>query len=56
MSKPKGKVLKSFRFPPELADWAAQYAKDNNTSVTQLLIDYLTNLRKHVESGYADQV
>lgn len=36
---------KNFRIPSDLADWAEQYASDRNTSMTQLIVDYLTDLR-----------
>lgn len=36
---------KNFRIPADLADWAEQYASNKNTSMTQLIVDYLTHLR-----------
>ena len=36
---------KNFRIPADLADWAEKYAADKNTSMTQLIVDYLTHLR-----------
>lgn len=57
MAKAKNnKVRKNFIFPSDLADWAAQYAKEKNTSMTQLIVDYLTDLKKREESEYATQV
>lgn len=46
---------KNFRFPADLANWADQYAKENNTTVTQILTDYLTDLRKRVEATDVQQ-
>lgn len=56
MAKKKSKVRKNFLFPADLANWVAQYAKDKNTSVTKLIIDHLTNLRRQEERGYAEQI
>lgn len=43
-------------FPTEIAEWAQEYAREHNTSMTQLIIDYFTTLKKQTESGYADQI
>ncbi len=47
---------KNFKFPSDLTAWAEKYAQDHNTSITQLIVDYLTNLRKQTESGYDNQI
>lgn len=57
MAKAKrDRVRKNFVFPSEIADWAQKYARDHNTSMTQLIVDYFTTLKKQAESGYADQI
>lgn len=45
----RGPVRKNFRMPADLDDWVSDYAKENNTTMTRLIIDYLTGLRKQVE-------
>lgn len=35
---------KNFRIPADLADWAEQHAASKNTTMTQLIIDFLTDL------------
>jgi hypothetical protein len=45
-SKNGRKVRKNFRFPADLAKWAESYAARKNTSMTQMIIDYLTDLRE----------
>lgn len=45
-SNGKQRKRKNFRIPADLADWAEQYAADKNTSMTQLIVDYLTDLRE----------
>jgi hypothetical protein len=35
---------KNFRIPADLADWAEQYAANKNTTMTQLIIDFLTDM------------
>lgn len=57
MAKKKSKTKrKNFIFPADLAEWADSYAKDHNTTVTRLLVDYLTALQLQVESGHVDQI
>lgn len=56
MAKAKKIKRKNFIFPADLAEWADDYAKEHNTTVTRLLVDYLTALRLQVESGHVDQV
>lgn len=46
---------KNFRFPEELVTWVAAYAKSQNTTMTRLIIDYFTDLRKRVEGAHVDQ-
>lgn len=53
---PPKRIRKNFQFPEDLALWADTYAKDNNTTMTRLLIDYLTNLRKQTEADYVAQI
>lgn len=37
---------KNFRIPADLADWAEQHAASKNTTMTQLIIDFLTDLHE----------
>lgn len=53
MSKTK---RKNFVFPADLTEWAEKYAKDNNTTLTRIILDHLTSLRRQVESGHVEQV
>lgn len=34
------------RIPSDLLEWAKKYAKKKNTTVTQLLVDFLTKERE----------
>lgn len=36
---------KNFRFPEGLLSWAEKYASDNNTNLTQVIKDMLTDLQ-----------
>ena len=56
MANTKRTKRKNFIFPADLAEWADKHAKENNTTVTRLLVDYLTGLRQQVESGHVDQI
>jgi hypothetical protein len=47
----KHRKRKNFRIPSDLADWAEKYAQDKNTSMTQLIVDYLTDLRERETSS-----
>ena len=42
----KPRKRKNFRIPEDLAAWAERYAKRKNTSMTQLIVDFLTDLRE----------
>lgn len=50
-----GKTRKNLRLPSDLDTWVTQYARDNHTSVTQILVDYLISLRASVEDGRVEQ-
>lgn len=50
------KVRKNFVFPADLTKWAEKYAKDNNTTLTRIILDHLTSLRRQVEIGHVEQV
>lgn len=50
-----GKVRLNLRIPNDLDAWAKKFAKDNNTSVTQIVIAYLTDLRRKQEEGHVEQ-
>lgn len=56
MSTKPPKVLKSFLMPEDLAEWIKEYAKAHNTTMTQLIINYFTELREKAKSGYVEQV
>lgn len=56
MAKKKAKVRKNFHFPAELAAWAETYARDHNTTMTQLILDHFTELRKNAETAHAEQI
>jgi hypothetical protein len=47
----KQRKRKNFRIPSDLADWAESYAASKNTSMTQLIVDYLTELRDRESSA-----
>lgn len=53
MSKTK---RKNFVFPADITEWAEKYARDNNTTLTRIILDHLTSLRRQVESGHVEQV
>lgn len=55
MSRKNPKKLKSFLLPVELSEWIMEYARANNTTMTQIIIDYLMELRRKSD-GYVDQV
>lgn len=52
----KTKVRKNFIFPIDLAEWAERYAHINNTTMTRLIIDHFTNLRRQVEANNVEQI
>lgn len=57
MSKAKTeRVRKNFVFPAELSAWIEKYAQDNNTTMTRLILDHFTNLRRQVEAGHVEQI
>jgi len=56
MSKKQPKTMKSFLIPEDLSQWIMAYAKEQNTTMTQLIIDHFTELRKKAESGHVEQV
>jgi hypothetical protein len=51
----RGKGRWNLRIPLELDVWAKTYARGRNTTVTQLIVDYFTGLRKHAEEEHVDQ-
>jgi len=56
MGKGQPKTMKSFLLPEDLAEWVKNYAKAQNTTMTQLIVDYFTELRKKAETNYVEQV
>lgn len=53
---PKATRRKNFVFPADLVAWAEKYAKDNNTTMTRIILDHFTSLRQRVESGNVEQI
>lgn len=47
---------KNFVFPEDLVLWAEKYAQDNNTTLTRILLDHLSELRRQAEGSYAEQI
>lgn len=47
---------KNFVFPADLVRWAEKYAKDNNTSMTKMILDHLTDLRRQHEAEHVRQI
>ena len=45
------KVRFNTRLPSDLLEWAQEYAKRKNTTVTQLLIDFLTSKKETANGG-----
>lgn len=56
LSTSKTKVRKNFVFPVDLAEWAERYARNNNTTMTRIVIDHFTNLRRQMETLNVEQV
>jgi hypothetical protein len=56
MAGPKKLKRKNFVFPSDLVDWVEKYAANNNTTVTRIILDHFTSLRRQAESGHVDQV
>jgi hypothetical protein len=50
-----GKVKRTLRLRAELDKWMRDYAKDQHTTVSQLVIDYFTDLRKRIENERVEQ-
>lgn len=56
MAQKKTKVRKNFVFPADIVRWAEKYAKDNNTTMTRLILDHLTTLRRQMETEHVEQI
>ena len=54
--KRPSKVRKNFLLPEDLAKWIETYAKENNTTMTQILVDHITLLRRQTEDTNVEQV
>lgn len=52
----KDKIRKNFVFPADITKWAEDYTAKNNTTLTRILLDHLTNLKKQVENNDIEQV
>jgi hypothetical protein len=46
----------ALRLPADLMEWAKDYAKSKNTSVTALIVAHLTELREQHEKNHVDQI
>ena len=47
---------KNFVLPADLTAWVEAYAAKNNTTMTRLIVDYFTGLKKQHEDGHVEQV
>ena len=45
----------NLRLPLELDMWMKEYAKERNTTVSRLIVDYFTDVRKKIEGSHVDQ-
>ncbi len=46
----------ALRLPIDILVWAKKYARTKNISLTQLIINYLTDLRSQNEDTHVDQI
>lgn len=51
-----GKVRWNFRVPKDVDEWAKKYAFENNTTVTQVVLDYFTEMMKKSQTEHVEQV
>jgi len=51
-----GKTRLNLRLPARLIRWVKVFAKEHNTTVTQLIVDHLTELKKRAETEDVPQV
>jgi uncharacterized protein (DUF1778 family) len=54
-SRDESKTRLNIRWSNDLADWVSRYAQEQHTTITQLIVDYFTDLRKRVETGNVPQ-
>lgn len=45
VKKDKARIRVNMRLPSELIEWAKEYAEARNTTLTQIVVDELTNLQ-----------
>lgn len=50
-----GKCRWNLRVPEDMDNWVKQYAEAKNTTVTQLILNYFTDLRKQLEESHVEQ-
>ena len=50
-----GKGRWNLRIPLELDKWAKAYVAEHNTTVTQIILDHFTDLRKRAEEERVEQ-
>jgi len=46
----------ALRLPLDLLTWVKDYARNKNTTVTQIIIDHFTDLRARHEGTHVDQI
>lgn len=51
-----GRKATALRLPSDLLVWVKDYAKGKNTTITQIIIDHLTDLRSRHEGTHVDQI
>ncbi len=56
MSEKKIRVRKNFVFPEDIIKWAENYAINNNTTLTRIILDHLLELRHHTEIENVEQI
>lgn len=56
MSGKKTRVRKNFVFPSDIVKWAEKYAKENDTTLTRIILDHLIQLRYRSETGNVEQI
>jgi len=54
MARSKSSGRLNLRLPPALKKWAKDFARQNHTTVTQIVVDYFTRLQQ--ESQGVEQI
>ena len=50
-----GKARLNLRLPVELSAWMKTYAQEHHTTVTKIIIEHFTELKKTAEEGHVTQ-